>query len=101
MLLRISSLDVQRFYTVAIPGIPMRVVGRGARIFRGGGDPAGTEMSYLTDSVSLGGGESYDVILDTANVAKGTYFLATTNMNYLVNGAADDYGGLMTEIVIQ
>ncbi len=101
VLLRISSLDVQRFYTVATPGIPMRVVGRGARIFRGSGDPAGTEMSYLTDSVSLGGGESYDVILDTANVAKGTYFLATTNLNYLVNGGADDYGGLMTEIVIK
>lgn len=100
VLLRISSLDVQRFYTVAIPGIPMRVVGRGARIFRGGGEQAGTEMSYATSSVSLGGGESYDVILDTATVAKGTYFLVTTNLNYLVNGATDDYGGLMTEIVI-
>lgn len=100
VLLRISSLDVQRFYTVSIPGIPMRVVGRGARILRGDGDPAGTEMSYVTDSVSLGGGESYDVILDTAQVAAGTYFLATTNLNYLSNGASDDYGGLMTEIVI-
>ncbi len=101
VLLRISSLDVQRFYTVSLPGIPMRVVGRGARIFRGSGDPAGTEMSYVADSLSLGGGESYDVILDTANVAKGTYFLATTNLNYLSNGASDDYGGLMTEVVIQ
>jgi FtsP/CotA-like multicopper oxidase with cupredoxin domain len=101
VLLRISSLDVQRFYTISLPGIPMRVVGRGARIFRGNGEPLGTEMSYVTDSVSLGGGESYDVILDTANVAKGTYFLATTNLNYLVNGASDDYGGLMTEVVIQ
>lgn len=100
VLLRISSLDVQRFYTVSIPGIPMRVVGRGARIFRGNGEPGGTEMSYVAGSVSLGGGESYDVILDTAGVAKGTYFLATTNLNYLVNGATDDYGGLMTEIVI-
>lgn len=100
VLLRISSLDVQRFYTVSIPGIPMRVVGRGARIFRGGGEPTGTEMSYATSSVSLGGGESYDVILDTSTVAKGTYFLVTTNLNYLVNGATDDYGGLMTEIVI-
>lgn len=100
VLLRISSLDVQRFYTLSIPGIPMRVVGRGARIFRGGGEPTGTEMSYTTDSVSVGGGESYDVIMDTASVAKGTYFLATTNLNYLSNGHSDDYGGLMTEIVI-
>jgi len=100
VLLRVSSLDVQRFYTVSTPGIPMQVVGRGARIFRGDGVPGGTEMSYVTNSVSLGGGESYDVILDTAQVAKGTYFLATTNLNYLSNGASDDYGGLMTEIVI-
>ena len=100
VLLRISSLDVQRFYTVSIPGMTMRVVGRGARIFRGSGEPSGTEMSYLTRSVSLGGGESYDVILDTAGVAPGTYFLATTNLNYLVNGKSDDYGGLMTEIVV-
>lgn len=101
VLLRISSLDVQRFYTLSLPGIPMRVVGRGARIFRGDGVPAGTEMSYLTNSVSVGGGESYDVILDTSGIAKGTYFLATTNLNYLSNGASDDYGGAMTEVVIK
>jgi FtsP/CotA-like multicopper oxidase with cupredoxin domain len=100
VLLRISSLDVQRFYTLSLPGIPMRVVGRGARIFRGDGAPDGAEMSYVTNSVSVGGGESYDVILDTSQIAAGTYFLATTNLNYLSNGASDDYGGLMTEVVI-
>ena len=100
VLLRISSLDVQRFYTVSLPGIPMRVVGRGARILRGGGDPLGANMYYTTDSLTLGGGKSYDVILDTTNVAPGTYFLMTNNLNYLSNGANDDYGGLMTEIVI-
>lgn len=100
VLLRISSLDVQRFYTLSSPSIPMRVVGRGARIFRGDGDPAQTDISYMTNSVTLGGGESYDVILDTANVDAGTYFLATTNLNYLSNGPSDDYGGLMTEIVV-
>ena len=55
---------------------------------------------YNTNSVTLGGGESVDVILDTAGVAPGTYLLYTTNLNYLSNDG-EDYGGMMTEITIQ
>jgi len=72
------------------------VVGRDARILRSSG---GANLSYLTNSVTLGGGESVDVILDTTGVARGTYFLYTTDLNNLSNNT-EDYGGMMTEIVI-
>jgi hypothetical protein len=49
--------------------------------------------------VTLGGGESADIILDTAGVAPGTYFLYTTDLNNLSNNE-EDFGGMMTEIVI-
>lgn len=95
VLLRISSLSTVDFYTLTILGIPMRVVGKDARILKG---PAGN-LFYTTGSITLGGGESADVILDTAGMPAGTYFLFTTNLNHL-NNSAEDYGGMMTEIVI-
>jgi FtsP/CotA-like multicopper oxidase with cupredoxin domain len=100
VLLRISNLNVTRFYTLTALGLPpMKVVGTGARILRGGGENSGLDMYYDTSSVTLGGGESADVIIDTTGVAPGTYFLYTTNLNYLSNNA-DDFGGMMTEIHI-
>ena len=104
VLLRISSLDVQRFYTLATIGIPMKVVGYNARLLRGpspdGGTIPGKDLYYTTNSVTLGGGESVDVILEVPLTASGaTYFLYTTNLNYLSNNQ-EDFGGMMTEIVI-
>ncbi len=101
LLLRISNVNVTRFYTLTAVGLPpMRVVGRGARILRGNGsDPDGADLSYETQSVTLGGGEARDVIIDLAGVEPGTYFLYTSNLNYLSNDA-EDYGGMMTEIVV-
>lgn len=96
VLLRISSLDVTHFYTVSALGLPMKVVGQGGRLLRG---PDGKNLYYDTSSVTLGGGESVDVIVDTAGVAPGRYFVYTTNLNYLSNNA-EDFGGMMTEIVI-
>lgn len=96
VLLRISSLGTVDFYTLQTLGIPMKVVGRDARILR---SSTGLNLSYSTNSVTLGGGESVDVILDTAGVTPGTYFLYTTNLNNLSNGN-EDFGGMMTEIVI-
>ena len=92
-----SNLGVVQHYTVTVLGIPMKVVGRGARHLRG---PGGTDVVYETNVVNLGGGESADVMLDTSNVAPGTYFLYATNLNYLSNNE-EDYGGYMTEIVIE
>jgi FtsP/CotA-like multicopper oxidase with cupredoxin domain len=96
VLLRISNLNVTNFYTLRALGLPMKVVGSGARILRG---PAGQNLFYDTSSVTLGGGEAVDVILDTAGVSPGTYFLYTTNLNFLSNDT-EDFGGMMTEIQI-
>jgi FtsP/CotA-like multicopper oxidase with cupredoxin domain len=96
ILLRISDLNVTNFYTVTALGLPMRVVGGGARIARG---PTGKDLFQDTSSVTVGGGEAVEVIIDTAGVPAGTYFLYTTNLNYLSNNA-EDRGGMMTEIVI-
>jgi FtsP/CotA-like multicopper oxidase with cupredoxin domain len=96
ILLRVSSLSTIDFYTLTVQGIPMTVVGRGARILRG---PDGKNLFYETTSVNLGGGEAVDVILDTLNVEPGTYFLYTTNVHNLANNG-EDYGGMMTEIRI-
>ncbi len=104
ILLRISNLNVTNFYTLQSMGLKMRVVGTGARLLRGPdpdgeGPVQGIETVYETNSVTLGGGESVDVIIDTASVAPGTYFLYTTNLNFLSNGT-EDFGGMMTEIRI-
>jgi FtsP/CotA-like multicopper oxidase with cupredoxin domain len=96
ILLRLSDLNVTVFYTVTALGLPMRVVGGGARIARG---PDGKDLFFDTSSVTLGGGEAVEVIIDTAGVPAGTYFLYTTNLNYLSNND-QDFGGMMTEIVI-
>jgi FtsP/CotA-like multicopper oxidase with cupredoxin domain len=95
VLVRLSNLAVTRFYTLGST-IPMHVVGHNAKLLRG---PDGKNLYYDTNSVTLGGGESVDVILNTAGVAPGTYLLYTTNLNYLSNGA-EDFGGMMTEITV-
>ena len=96
VLLRLSNLAVTRFYTIGST-IPMQVIAQSARLLRG---PDGKNLYYKTNSLTLGGGESYDVILDTAGVAAGTYLLYTTNLNYLSNDR-EDFGGMMTEITVQ
>ena len=96
ILLRITSVSTTRYHTLRVLGIPMRVVGRGARLLRG---PTGEDTSYRTGSINIGGGEAIDVILDTEGVAPGTYFLYDTQYNFLSN-FREDYGGMMTEIVI-
>lgn len=104
ILLRLSNLSVTNYYTVTVQGLPMKVVGAGARQLRGPeatpGLNDGKDLYYETSSVTLGGGESVEVLIDTGgDVAPGTYFLYTTNLNYLSNFEQDS-GGMMTEIVI-
>ena len=93
-LLRISDLDVSEYQTLASLGIPMKVIGYNAKLLR---DQAGNNMYYTTNSITLGGGESLDVILDTTNVPTGTYYLYTPNLDHLSNDA-ENFGGLMTEV---
>jgi FtsP/CotA-like multicopper oxidase with cupredoxin domain len=97
ILIRLSSLDITRSYTVRATGLPLLVVAKDAKLLRG---PTGLSHYYTTSSLTLGGGESYDAIIDTAGVPQGTYFLYTTNLNYLSN-YQDDFGGMMTEIVVE
>jgi FtsP/CotA-like multicopper oxidase with cupredoxin domain len=96
ILLRVSSVATVHFSTLSSLGIPMRVVGKDTRLLRGTG---GQNLYYDTNSVTLGGGQTADIILDTANVAPGTYFLYSRNFSDLTNDQ-EDFGGMMTEIII-
>ncbi|AOI65184.1 multicopper oxidase domain-containing protein [Burkholderia territorii] len=99
-LLRISDLDVTEFQTLASLGVRMHVIGVNARLLR---DMAGNDMTYYTNSITLGGGESIDVILDASDTtmyAPGSvYYLYTPNLDHLSNDA-ENFGGLMTEVRI-
>jgi FtsP/CotA-like multicopper oxidase with cupredoxin domain len=97
VLLRISNLAITRFYTLQSLGIPMQVVGKDAKQLRTA--DGATNLYYTTNSVTVGGGESFDVILDTTDVTPGTYYLYSANLNYLSNDT-EAFGGMMTEIVI-
>jgi len=93
-LLRISDLDVTEYQTLASLGIPMKVIGYNAKLLR---DQAGNNMYYTTNSITLAGGESLDVILDSTGIPPGTYYLYTPNLDHLSNDA-ENFGGLMTEV---
>ena len=107
-LLRISDLDTTEYQTLASLGIPMTVIGINAKMLR---DQAGNNLYYNTNSITLGGGESLDVILDACQVraadgtcttpyaAGDTYYLYTPNLDHLSNDA-ENFGGLMTEVHI-
>ena len=77
----------------------MQIVGKDAKIYKGQSNPVGTPLFQTVNSVNLGGGETYDLLIDTAGVSAGTYFLYSTNLNELTNDQ-QDFGGMMTEIVI-
>jgi len=93
-LLRISDLDVSEYQTLASLGIRMHVIGYNAKLLR---DQDGNNTDYFTNSITLAGGESLDVILDAKNVPAGTYYLYTPNLDHLANDA-ENFGGLMTEV---
>jgi FtsP/CotA-like multicopper oxidase with cupredoxin domain len=99
-LLRISNLDVSEYQTLAALGVPMHVVGLNARLLR---DLAGNDMTYYTNSITMAGGESADVILDASDTSKYSagqkFYLYTPNLDHLSNDA-ENFGGLMTEVNI-
>jgi FtsP/CotA-like multicopper oxidase with cupredoxin domain len=97
-LLRISDLNVTEYHTLASLGIPMHVVGFNARLLR---DQDGNNLDYVTNSVSLAGGESADVILDASSgfTAGQKFYLYTPQVDHLSNDA-ENFGGMMTEINI-
>jgi hypothetical protein len=97
-LLRISDLSVSEYSTLASLGIPMHVVGYNAKLLR---DQAGNNTDYYTNSITLGGGESLDVILDASNTtlypSGSVFYLYTPQLDHLSNDA-ENFGGLMTEV---
>jgi FtsP/CotA-like multicopper oxidase with cupredoxin domain len=99
-LLRLSDLDVTEYQTLASLGIPMTVIALNAKLLR---DQAGNNMYYKTNSITLGGGESLDVILDASDTSKypsgSVFYLYTPNLDHLSNDA-ENFGGLMTEVHI-
>jgi len=97
VLLRLSNLNITTLHTLSSPSIPMRVVGIDAKELMA---EDGTKLHYTTNSVTMGGGMSADVILDTAGVAPGEYYLYAANLQYLANNDAPGPGGMMTKIVV-
>jgi hypothetical protein len=108
-LLRIADLDVSEYQTLASLGPPMKEVGFNAKLLR---DQAGNNMEFYTNSITLGGGESLDVILDASDAGCGssgcaaklypagsTFYLYTPNLDHLSNDQ-ENFGGLMTEVHI-
>ena len=87
----------------------MQVIGYNAKLLR---DQAGNNLYYNTNSITLAGGESLDVILDACKVRDSTsgncttpygtgeiYYLYTPNLDHLANDQ-ENFGGLMTEVHI-
>jgi FtsP/CotA-like multicopper oxidase with cupredoxin domain len=99
-LLRLVNLSVTEYHTIQSLGVPMHVVGWNAKLLR---DQDGNNTEYWTNSITLGGGESLDVILDASNTAllpaNSTFYLYTPQLDHLSNDA-ENFGGLMTEVHI-
>jgi FtsP/CotA-like multicopper oxidase with cupredoxin domain len=107
--LRLVNLSVSEYHTLASLGIPMKVVGWNAKLLR---DQGGVNTEYYTNSITLGGGESLDVILDASDASCGStgcaaqlypagsvFYLYTPQLDHLSNDA-ENFGGLMTEVHI-
>ena len=97
------------YHTLGSLSIPLHVIGWNAKMLR---DQAVNNMDYYTNSITIGGGESMDALLDacavrgpaptygcTTPVPVGTYFIYTPNLDHLSNDA-ENFGGLMTEVVV-
>ena len=97
-LLRFSDLNVTEYHTLSSLGIPMHVVGFNARLLR---DQDGGNTDFFANSITLGGGETADVILDasdtTAFPANSVFYLYTPQLDHLANDA-ENFGGMMTEV---
>ena len=110
--LRLVNLSVAEYFTLQSVGVPMHEVGFMAKLLR---DQGGNNTEFYTNSITLGGGESLDVILDASDdgcsaylgtgcAAKlykpgSTFYVYSSNLDYLSNDA-ENFGGMMTEVHI-
>ena len=110
--LRLANLSVAEYFTLQSAGVPMHVVGWNAKLLR---DQDGDNTEYWANSITLGGGESNDVILDASDdscraylgtgcAAKlypvgSTFYVYSSNLDMLSNDA-ENFGGMLTEVHI-
>jgi multicopper oxidase len=110
--LRLVNLSVAEYFTLQSVGVPMHEVGFMAKLLR---DQGGNNTEFYTNSITLGGGESLDVILDASDdgcsaylgigcAAKlyppnSTFYVYSSNLDMLSNDA-ENFGGMMTEVHI-
>ena len=96
--LRFANLGF-RESAMTLAGIPMTVVGRDATPLRG---RDGTDTTYVTDTLNIGPGESYDVIFKapphSGTGEFDTYLLYNRSYTRSANLAPGGYGGQTTEI---
>jgi hypothetical protein len=109
-LLRLVNLSVSEYHTLQSLGPRMKEVGFNAKLLR---DEAGLNTEFYTNSITLGGGESLDVVLDASDAGCGgiagcsaqlypagsVFYLYTPQLDHLSNDA-ENFGGLMTEVHI-
>jgi hypothetical protein len=110
--LRLVNLSVAEYFTLQSVGVPMHEVGFNAKLLR---DQDGNNTEFYANSITLGGGESLDVILDASDdscraylgtgcAAKlypvgSTFYVYSANLEMLSNDA-ENFGGMMTEVHI-
>ena len=82
-----------------LTGIKMRAVGQDATLLRG---RDGKDLTYLTDSVHIGAGQSVDAIVDVPeDITEFTKLLLfSRNLAHLSNPGSPGLGGPMTEFHI-
>ncbi len=94
VLLRLSNLGYKD-HSITADNIDLTVVAKDASLLKG---RDGTANYLTTNTVTVGGGESRDVIFTAPGA--GTYLLYDRDYNYLSNGGGGGYGGMMTKIVV-
>ncbi len=95
VLLRLSNLGYKD-HSLTADNIDLTVVAKDASLLRG---RDGTTNYLTTNTVTLGGGESRDVIFQAP--APGEYLLYDRAYSYLANGGGAGYGGMMTKIIVE
>ena len=110
--LRLANLSVAEYFTLQSVGVPMHEIGFNAKLLR---DQDGNNTEFYTNSITLGGGEALDVILDASDdgciaylgtgcsaklyPAGSTFYVYSSNLDFLSNDA-ENFGGMMTEVHI-
>ena len=98
VLLRMINLGFEQ-QAMRLGGIKMKVVGKDATLLRGRN---GSDLSYVTSTVSISPGETVDAIFVAPDHSGGAgydrYLFYNRNYHRLNNGGHTGHGGQMTEV---